>query len=74
MSASGGTRAVIAALIANTGIAVAKFVGFALTRSSAMLAEAIHSVADMSNQALLLLGGRRSRRAPTAAPTRFFFL
>jgi len=65
MSASGGTRAVIAALIANAGIAVAKFVGFALTRSSAMLAEAIHSVADMSNQALLLLGGRRSRRAPT---------
>jgi len=56
---------VIAALIANAGIAVAKFVGFALTRSSAMLAEAIHSVADMSNQALLLLGGRRSRRAPT---------
>ena len=52
-------------LVANAGIAVAKFVGFALTRSSAMLAEAIHSVADMSNQALLLLGGRRSRRAPT---------
>lgn len=65
MSASGGTRAVLAALVANAGIAVAKFVGFALTRSSAMLAEAIHSVADMSNQALLLLGGRRSRRAPT---------
>ena len=55
----------VAALVANAGIAVAKFVGFALTRSSAMLAEAIHSVADMSNQALLLLGGRRSRRAPT---------
>ena len=66
MSASGGTRAVVAALIANAGIAIAKFVGFALTRSSAMLAEAVHSVADMSNQALLLLGGRRSRRAPTA--------
>ncbi|MDG2428169.1 MAG: cation diffusion facilitator family transporter [Acidimicrobiales bacterium] len=66
MSASGGTRAVVAALIANAGIAIAKFVGFALTRSSAMLAEAVHSVADMSNQALLLLGGRRSQRAPTA--------
>jgi cation diffusion facilitator family transporter len=65
MSASGETRAVLAALVANAGIAVAKFVGFALTRSSAMLAEAIHSVADMSNQALLLLGGRRSRRDPT---------
>ncbi len=67
MSASGGTRAVVAALVANAGIAVAKFAGFALTRSSAMLAEAVHSVADMSNQALLLLGGRRSRRAPTEA-------
>lgn len=66
MAASGGTKAVLAALVANAGIAVAKFIGFLLTRSSAMLAEAVHSVADMSNQALLLLGGRRSRRAPTA--------
>jgi len=65
MAASGGTKAVVAALIANGGLAVAKFAGFAVTRSSAMLAEAIHSVADMSNQALLLLGGRRSRRDPT---------
>ena len=67
MSASGGTRAVIAALIANAGLAVAKLVGFALPRSSAILAEAIHSVAAMSHPALLLLGGRRSRRAPTDA-------
>ena len=66
MAASGGTRAILAALLANTGIAVAKFVGFLITRSSAMLAESIHSVADVSNQLLLLLGGRRSRRAPTA--------
>ena len=65
MAASGGTKAVLAALIANSGIAVAKFVGFTITRSSAMLAEAIHSVADVSNQALLLLGGRRARRDPT---------
>ena len=65
MAASGGTKAVLAALIANSGIAVAKFVGFTITRSSAMLAEAIHSVADASNQALLLLGGRRARRDPT---------
>jgi len=45
---------------------VAKFLGFLVTQSSAMLAEAVHSVADMSNQGLLLLGGRQSRREPTA--------
>lgn len=63
MSAGGSTRAVITALFANMGIAVAKFIGFALTRSSSMLAESIHSVADTSNQALLLLGGKRAKRA-----------
>jgi cation diffusion facilitator family transporter len=66
MSASGGTRAVIAALLANLGIAVTKFVAFALTGSSSMLAEGIHSVADSGNQVLLLVGGKRSRRAPTS--------
>jgi cation diffusion facilitator family transporter len=55
----------MAALLANLGIAVAKFVGFLFTRSSAMLAESIHSVADSGNQGLLLLGGARSRRRPT---------
>ena len=62
MSTSGGTRAIIAALLANTGIAVTKFVAFLLTQSSSMLAESIHSVADAGNQGLLLLGGRRARR------------
>src|SRR5215475_4970615 len=65
MSASGGTRAVIAALLANLGIAVTKFVAFALTSSSSMLAEAIHSVADSGNQVLLLIGGRRAARPET---------
>lgn len=65
MSASGSTRAIVAALTANAGIAVAKFVGFLLTRSSSMLAESVHSVADTSNQALLLLGQRKSRRDAT---------
>src|SRR3712207_3078227 len=60
---SGG--AILAAFLANMGIATAKFVGFLITGSSAMLAEAIHSVADSSNQGLLTLGGRRARRAPT---------
>jgi cation diffusion facilitator family transporter len=58
--ASGSTKAVVAALFANLGIAIAKFVGYAFTSSSSMLAEAIHSVADTSNQALLLLGSRRA--------------
>ena len=66
MAASGSRKAILAALTANAGIAVAKFLGFLATQSSAMLAEAVHSVADMSNQGLLLLGGRRSRREPTA--------
>jgi len=65
MSTGGGTRAILAALGANAGIAVAKFVGFAVTGSSSMLAEAVHSVADTSNQGLLLLGGKRAKRAAT---------
>ncbi|HEV7851525.1 MAG TPA: cation diffusion facilitator family transporter [Mycobacterium sp.] len=62
MSAEGSTRAILAALLANAGIAVAKFVGFLITGSSSMLAEAVHSVADTSNQGLLLLGQRQSRK------------
>jgi cation diffusion facilitator family transporter len=62
MSTEGGTKAVVAALLANVGIAIAKFIGFLVTRSSSMLAESIHSVADSANQVLLLVGGRRSRR------------
>ena len=61
----GGTRAIIAALGANLGIAAAKFVAFVFTGASSMLAEAIHSVADSGNQVLLLVGGRRARRAAT---------
>jgi cation diffusion facilitator family transporter len=65
MSAASGTRAIVAALTANLGIAVTKFIAFILTGSSSMLAESIHSVADSGNQALLLLGGRRAQRAAT---------
>ena len=62
MSAGGGTRAIIAAFLANLGIAAAKFVGFLLTSSSSLLAESIHSLADTGNQALLLLGRKRARK------------
>jgi cation diffusion facilitator family transporter len=64
VSGSGGNKAVVAALAANLGIAVSKFVAFAFTGSSSMLAEGIHSVADSGNQLLLLYGGRQARRAP----------
>ena len=66
MSTEGSTKAVVAALLANAGIAVVKFGAFLLTGASSMLAEAIHSVADSGNQVLLLLGGRQSRKRPTA--------
>lgn len=62
MSTSGGNRAIIAAFLANMGIAVAKFIAWLVSGSASMLAEAIHSVADSGNQLLLLLGGRRARR------------
>jgi cation diffusion facilitator family transporter len=58
----GSRKAIIAAFFANLGIAVAKFVGFLITRSAGLLAEAGHSVADTGNQALLLFGGKRGRR------------
>ena len=66
MSTEGGNKAVIAALSANLAIAATKFAAWALTGASSMLAEAIHSVADSGNQILLLLGGRRAKRGPTA--------
>ncbi len=65
MSSGGSTRAIVAALLANLGIAVAKFVGFLFTGASSMLAESIHSVADTGNQVLLLVGGRRAARVAT---------
>ncbi len=65
MSAESGTRAIIAALLANLGIAVTKFFAFLVSGSSSMLAESVHSLADSGNQLLLLLGGRRSRRSAT---------
>ena len=65
MAAGGSNKAVVAALAANSGIAVAKFVAFAFTGSAAMMAEGIHSVADSGNQALLLLGASRAKKDAT---------
>jgi cation diffusion facilitator family transporter len=72
-------RAVIAALLANLGIAILKFVAFLVTNSSSMLSEAIHSVADTGNQALLLVGRVRARRPADErhpfgyGPVRYFY-
>jgi cation diffusion facilitator family transporter len=63
MSTEGGTKAVVAALAANTGIAITKFGAWFVTGSSSMLSEAIHSVADAGNQVLLLVGGKRAQKA-----------
>ena len=62
MSTEGGIKAIIAALLANIGIAISKFVAFAFTGSSSMLSEAIHSVADSGNQILLLIGNKRAKK------------
>ena len=60
--AGGGNKAVVAALLANTGIAITKFAAWGLTQSASMLAEAIHSLADAGNQVLLLVGAKRAKR------------
>ena len=75
----GSRKAIIAAFFANLGIAVAKFIGFLLTGSAGMLAEAGHSVADTGNQGLLMLGGKRGKRPADRAhpfgygPERYFW-
>ena len=65
MSTEGGTRAIIAALLANLGIAVTKFIAYLISGSTSMLTESVHSLADSGNQVLLIIGGRRSTRAAT---------
>ncbi len=63
MSSGGGTKAIVAALVANVGIAASKFVAFAVTGSASMASEGVHSLADSGNQLLLLVGGRRAQRS-----------
>lgn len=62
MAAGGSNKAVVTALLANLGIAIAKFIGFLITGASSMLAESIHSLADTTNQGLLLVGGKRAQK------------
>jgi len=75
----GSKKAIIAAFFANLGIAIAKFVGFLITRSAGLLAEAGHSLADTGNQALLIFGSKRSKRPADRAhpfgygPERYFW-
>jgi len=69
MSAHGGGKAILAAFLANMGIALAKLIGWLLSGSASMLAEAVHSIADSSNQVLLFIGGKRAgRHADRAHP------
>lgn len=67
MSTEGSTKAIFAALSANIGIAVTKFIAAAFSGSASMFAEAIHSLADSGNQVLLLMGSRRAKRSATAS-------
>lgn len=75
----GSRKAIIAAFFANLGIAIAKFVGFILTGSAGLLAEAGHSVADTGNQGLLMFGSKRGSRPADRAhpfgygPERYFW-
>jgi cation diffusion facilitator family transporter len=66
MSTQGGTRAIVAALLANLGIAATKFIAWGFSGAVSMLAEGVHSLADSGNQILLLVGGKRAARAATA--------
>jgi cation diffusion facilitator family transporter len=63
MSTSGGNKAIVAALLANLGIAITKFIAWFFSGSASMLAEGVHSLADTGNQLLLLRGAAASRKA-----------
>ena len=64
MAGKSSTGAVVAAIVGNSLVMIAKFVAFLFTFSGAMLSEAIHTLADLANQILLLIGIVRSDRMP----------
>jgi cation diffusion facilitator family transporter len=61
----GSRKAIVAAFVANLGIAIIKFLGAAITGSAGLLAEGVHSLADTGNQGLLFLGSTRARQQAT---------
>lgn len=65
--ASGGEKAVLTAIAGNGVLLVIKTLAYLMSGSGAMLAEAVHSAADLGNQALLYLGLRQSKRGPSEA-------
>jgi cation diffusion facilitator family transporter len=65
MQEDGSRRAIVAAFLANLGIAIAKFVAFLATGAASMLAESVHSLADTGNQGLLILGAARAKKEAT---------
>ncbi len=67
--ASESKKSIIAAIIGNSTVMVAKIIGFAVTGSSAMLAESIHSFADVMNQTLLLIGVQQSHKKADSTHT-----
>ena len=65
MSHEGSNKAILAALMANLGIAVTKFIAFIFSGAASMLAESVHSLADSANQLLLILGGKKAKKLAT---------
>lgn len=62
MAGAASGKAVVFALVGNTVLTITKFIAYMLSGSNAMLAEAIHSGADTGNQALLLIGIKKSEK------------
>lgn len=65
MAGAGGGKAVVLALVGNGVLTVIKFIAYFISGSGAMLAEAVHSSADLGNQALLLIGVKKARQGPS---------
>ena len=65
MAGAAGGKAVALALLGNGLLTIIKFAAYLISGSGAMLAEAIHSAADLGNQALLWVGMRKAKKGPS---------